>query len=219
MLKLMPKLVDSSQLIVHRNATTVNRELKTVNCRLWRQGFTLIELLIVVPIIGILSSFAIYSFSTAQQKARDAARKSDLAQVKKALETVKADCTGSAYYPSFFSVLSITDAENNYDIGLAIYLSNTNLKYIPGIIKDPKNVSPQKYSYYTSTSTATKCPDTSGGTAQNGATDFALAVKLERTDDADATNSRTKCTGTGKPGDAAPPTGWNGAGYYVVCNS
>ena len=48
----MPKLVNSSQLTVHRILKTVNRELKTVNCRPWRYGFTLIELLVVLGILA-----------------------------------------------------------------------------------------------------------------------------------------------------------------------
>jgi prepilin-type N-terminal cleavage/methylation domain-containing protein len=49
-------------------------------------GFTLVELLIVMGIIGVLATFFIGSYTGVQRRARDANRKSDLAQMSKALE-------------------------------------------------------------------------------------------------------------------------------------
>jgi len=81
----MPKLVNSSQLIVHRILKTVNREPITVNCRPWRHGFTLIELLVVITIIGTLISVATIAFNNTLDKGRDSRRKNDLASIKSAL--------------------------------------------------------------------------------------------------------------------------------------
>lgn len=60
------------------------------------KGFTLIELLIVMAIIGILATIGVGFFVSAQQKTRDAERKSDLRQIANALEIFYAD---HGHYP------------------------------------------------------------------------------------------------------------------------
>ena len=192
-------------------------KIKNLKLKINQKGFTLIELLIVITIIGILASLTLASYGNAQAKARDGVRKSDLAQMKRALELSKSDCQGSAYYPYMGSTTTLTEGQNAYyngTTGLAPYLSNTTLKYISSIIEDPKNQSPQKYSYFTDAPTSSGvCPDTSGGSTQLGASNYILAVQLERASDLDGTASRTKCSG--KPGSSV----WNVAGYYVICNN
>lgn len=54
-------------------------------------GFTLLEMTLVVAIMGILATVAIGAYLASQQKGRDAQRKSDLAQVVRALEGYVAD--------------------------------------------------------------------------------------------------------------------------------
>jgi len=85
-LKLMPGL-----------SATINKQEFTVNKR---KGFTLIELLVVIALIGILASFAIASFTSAQAKGRDSRRKADLDAMKKALELYKSDTTGGKWFPT-----------------------------------------------------------------------------------------------------------------------
>lgn len=52
-------------------------------------GFTLIELLVVIAIIGILTAVGTVSYSRSVQLSRDARRKTDLEQVRQALETYR----------------------------------------------------------------------------------------------------------------------------------
>lgn len=56
-----------------------------------RKGFTLIELLVVVTIILLLSGMGLISYQAAQKKGRDSKRKSDLEQVRAALEMYRSD--------------------------------------------------------------------------------------------------------------------------------
>jgi len=63
-----------------------------------KHGFTLIELMVVIVILGILTSIGIFAFISSQVKSRDSKRKTDLAQVAKALEMYANDNNGS--YPA-----------------------------------------------------------------------------------------------------------------------
>lgn len=51
-----------------------------------QHGFTIVELLIVIVVIGILAAITIVAYNGVQTKARDTARKSDLANISKALQ-------------------------------------------------------------------------------------------------------------------------------------
>lgn len=54
-------------------------------------GFSLIELIVVVTIIGILAGIALINVRTAQTKAREAALKENLFQMRKAIDNFYAD--------------------------------------------------------------------------------------------------------------------------------
>ena len=54
------------------------------------RGFTLIELLITVSIIAILIAIGIASYATVNKKSRDTKRKSDIEQIRSALEMYRA---------------------------------------------------------------------------------------------------------------------------------
>ena len=100
-----------------------------------KEGFTLIELLVVISIIGLLSSIVLASLNTAREKARDAARESDIKSIENALELYRND--HSAYPPSGGATVPNGGWTNSNDSSwntLASYLVPT---YIPQMPIDP----------------------------------------------------------------------------------
>lgn len=105
-------------------------------------GFTLIEILVVISIIAVIIAIAIVSYTTINKQSRDAKRKSDLEQIRSALEMFRSDI---GYYPAVGSG-SWTNTS-----GLNTGDSQTGLvsEYIPAIPTDPKST--QSY-FYTASS-------------------------------------------------------------------
>ena len=68
---------------VHRSSFIVHRSNQ--------HGFTLIELIVVVTIIGILAAVAVSNVKNAQNKAREAALRDDLFEMRKAIDNYYAD--------------------------------------------------------------------------------------------------------------------------------
>lgn len=56
-----------------------------------KRGFTIVELIVVITVIAILATIVIVSYSSVQKSSRDSQRKSDVTQVKIALEKYYAD--------------------------------------------------------------------------------------------------------------------------------
>jgi prepilin-type N-terminal cleavage/methylation domain-containing protein len=67
------------------------------------KGFTLIELLVVIAIVGVLIAVGTSSYLTASKQSRDTRRKTDLEQIRQALETYRSE-TGA--YPGATSSLT-----------------------------------------------------------------------------------------------------------------
>lgn len=65
--------------------------------KIFKKGFTLIELLVVIAIIAILISVGAVSYTRSLKLSRDSRRKTDLEQIRQALETYRAE---TGVYPS-----------------------------------------------------------------------------------------------------------------------
>lgn len=124
-----------------------------VGRKILSQGFTLMELLIVIAVIGILISVATASYSSAQKKARDSRRQSDMKAMQNALEQYYAD---NSQYPA---------ASTPCNLGA------TSANYLPaGLPADPKPS--QSYTIACqSTSTYCSCALLEGSTTAGNATD------------------------------------------------
>ena len=74
------------------------------------KGFTLIELLVVISIIGIMIAVGTTSYQKAVKLSRDSKRKTDLEQIRQALETYRSEngtypATSDLLVPSYISTL------------------------------------------------------------------------------------------------------------------
>ncbi|MEO8581861.1 MAG: prepilin-type N-terminal cleavage/methylation domain-containing protein [Patescibacteria group bacterium] len=104
-----------------------------------KKGFTLIELLVVISIMSILMSLAAVSYTTAQQKGRDAKRRADMTSIQKGFEE---------YFAS----------NNTYDaVAGCTTMGGSTAQFPAGLPRDPKNVSPYTYSYRCSASAYCAC--------------------------------------------------------------
>lgn len=104
-------------------------------------GFTLVEMLVAASIAALLAAAGMVSFVNANKKARDGRRKSDMEQVRTALELYRTDM-GS--YPTASPDSDLTARNFNNMVGsLDDYLTVTTP------MKDPKNPDAFGYKYVT----------------------------------------------------------------------
>ncbi|NTU46932.1 prepilin-type N-terminal cleavage/methylation domain-containing protein [Candidatus Roizmanbacteria bacterium] len=90
------------------------------------RGFTLIEILIAMSIIGLLTLMATGSFLSAMKKGRDARRKSELAEIQKALENFYEDYRKYPVYATFpFNTQFCDVYPSNCSSARRIYMQRT----------------------------------------------------------------------------------------------
>lgn len=100
-----------------------------------KNGFTLIEILVSVTIIAILTVIGVVSYTALTKRSRDAKRKSDLEQVRSALDMYRSD---NGFYPPTSTTFDTLDT-----------LSNSLVPtYAPSIPTDPKSTSTNTIPYY-----------------------------------------------------------------------
>jgi type IV pilus assembly protein PilE len=102
-----------------------------------RKAFTLLEMLVVIGIISVLVGLGATSYSTAQRKARDARRQSDLKTAQQVMEQCYS--VNSFEYP--------TISANGGIISSTCPSPNTSITFS---LADPLNNETYSYSYETS---------------------------------------------------------------------
>lgn len=178
-----------------------------------KKGFTLIELLLAITILSIIAGIISYSLSGQQRKARDASRKNDLAQLKRAMESAKNDCHAASYYP----IAPGTDPANTFSLTAYYYKI---YKLLDTQIVDPKNSGTYIYTlHHSSTLTEGVCPDNSQNQEQEGTRVYVARAKLEIAEDPEANKTRISCADAISRVDPASFTPAPAAndGYYYVC--
>lgn len=73
-----------------------------------KQGFTLIELLVVIAIIAIMITVGTVSYQRSLRLARDSKRKTDLEQIRQALETYRSE---NGVYPTTAEGTAVLDPD------------------------------------------------------------------------------------------------------------
>ena len=137
-----------------------------------KSGFTLIELLVVISIIGMLTALIVANYNAARSRARDAQRKSDLNQIKRALRMYYNDQTPTVY-----------PATGEVPFGSIWQTSDGAMIYMKTVPQDP---SPgETYSYQVDPSYQ----------------DFCLWAELENKADGDIDKSQARCSNCTATGD------------------
>lgn len=103
------------------------------------QGFTLIELMIAITIVAVLATIGLIMLQGAQKIARDAKRKSDLEDIKKAFYAYKnvtgtfcLSGTGTCGTPLSFAINDTIDGFSGTCAGATWCLKNTIANYLRG---------------------------------------------------------------------------------------
>ena len=103
------------------------------------QGFTLLEVLVSATIIAVLTVIGVTSYSSVNKRSRDVKRKSDLEQIRSALEMYRSDNTT---YPGEYPRVGTGSFTNASGLGASGVLDST---YMPAIPSDPDTDNTYQY--------------------------------------------------------------------------
>lgn len=147
-----------------------------------RRGFTLIELLVVIAIIGILATLTLNSLGSARSKARDAVRKSNLAQIRTALEQYNSD--SGSYPPASGGEVWKANYQINGSAPYAAMETLTRANLLTVVMIPPQTNNPQdQYAYRTNATDTTFALCTSSGPTAlaptAAASQYVLEARLE----------------------------------------
>lgn len=153
-----------------------------------KRGFTFIEILVAVTIMAVLMAIGIASYASVNKRARDAKRKSDLEQIRSALEQYRADI-GS--YPTEGGGWKLSTSGSSW-------ISALVPAYMDDVPVDPKNTGTglgdtrPVYMYFSGVIS---------GCLASGGREYIVAAQLE--------TSETKTTRYGT-------CDWRQAGWYAL---
>ncbi|OHA09369.1 MAG: hypothetical protein A3B37_02285 [Candidatus Sungbacteria bacterium RIFCSPLOWO2_01_FULL_59_16] len=118
-----------------------------------KSGFTLIELLVVIAIIGLLASIVFASLNSARAKARDAKRRSDLNQLRTALELYYSNHGNYPITTTWYGVTSMHDSTHVQLSGPLGWIPDLAPEGIPVLPRDPRDLGTDSgYLYYSNSS-------------------------------------------------------------------
>jgi type II secretion system protein G len=137
-------------------------------------GFTIVELLIVIVIIGILAAITIATYSGIQSRARDTQRKSDIAQLTKAIESYYAVNGDYPFYAGWCTQISNPSYSAAFKAELQPYMSKIPYDPLYAVTSQDyfyRNVNDQSYNLYAELEESDKSDDGFAGCTRIGGID------------------------------------------------